>query len=241
MLKQIVRVSPTRVGLRRYASSSTLPSHVVQYNEALKYLSEGNSEKASVSLQSVIDTLKPRVTVGEKKDEGEIQILSSAYYNMANVQLQSGDMTKARELWLKSNDIDGQLACEKRNADAYINLANLEVLESSRSPFPQFGLQKAIEHYRKALEIAPEDAELHFNIGVVSDRLGDLDTALQYYESASEMLITQATDDEGKRKVEYVQMIRRNAIMKKFGLDPNQKSEQSESETAKSASSETKE
>jgi tetratricopeptide (TPR) repeat protein len=70
------------------------------------------------------------------------------------------------------------LACTSRNDVAHHNLA-AALAESGR-------LEEALTHYRKVLEIQPDDVEVAGHIGVILTHLGRLDEALAHYRKLLE-------------------------------------------------------
>ncbi|KAI8928213.1 hypothetical protein BC831DRAFT_510267 [Entophlyctis helioformis] len=80
---------------------------------------------------------------------------SDAYFNLANCHHSQGDHTQALEGWRKSIDLSPR-------PDAYVNMANTHaiVLRDTAGALP---------FYRKALELAPMDGEIHYNFAVVLD------------------------------------------------------------------------
>ena len=87
-------------------------------------------------------------------------------------------MDDAKENWLKSIELDS------RQPDAYLNLGNFEILVT-KNP------REAIRYFRKALELAPEDAEIMFNLAVALDRQDDhLQEALDLYRRVKHQMTT---------------------------------------------------
>jgi tetratricopeptide (TPR) repeat protein len=70
------------------------------------------------------------------------------------------------------------LACTSRNGSAHNNLA-FALAEQGR-------LGEAIEHYREAINIKPDDAVVHFNLAVALGRQGRLDEAIVHYRKGME-------------------------------------------------------
>ena len=71
------------------------------------------------------------------------------------------------------------LACTSRNRVAHDNLGGA-LADQGR-------LDEAMVHYRKALEIAPDDAQLHYNLGSVLAGRGGLQEAMSHYRKTLEI------------------------------------------------------
>ena len=69
------------------------------------------------------------------------------------------------------------LELEPKRADAHVNLANVYALT-----FQDY--QKANNHYEKALELTPEDGQLHYNYAAVLDAQSNLERAIEHYQLA---------------------------------------------------------
>ena len=98
---------------------------------------------------------------------------ASAHYNLANALAFSGGLPQAESEYLKAI----QLATDpEKKADAYGNLGSVYV---------QMGLfDKAADSFKKALELNPALAKVHYNIGAMYESKGDLEQAISAYRKA---------------------------------------------------------
>ncbi|KAI9138624.1 hypothetical protein BKA69DRAFT_1021096, partial [Paraphysoderma sedebokerense] len=131
-------------------------------NEGSTALSEG---KTHLALDRYIESIR-------------IQPTSEAYYNVGNVYYQMGRPNDALRNWEASIEINPQ-------ADAYINCGNVYFLHLKDT-------SRAITCYEKALELAPNDGQVHFNLGCVLDKEGKLERAVEEFEAADQLGIAKA-------------------------------------------------
>lgn len=129
---------------------------------------------------------------------------SDAYFNLANVYHNSGETEKAVEYWLKSIDLSPR-------ADAHVNIANVLAIMLKN-------IRESIPHYEKALELSPEDGEIHYNFGVVLDANGDLEKAMEQYQIAVKSGIEPAEKNLRNARAKYISKLAQNGIAKKDQL-----------------------
>lgn len=94
----------------------------------------------------------------------------NAYTNLGLLLLQKQNPDLAKKALLNAIDQD------KRDSIAYNNLA---IIERQQGSFKQ-----ALEYYKKALDVNPDYANAHLNLGILMDiYLQDLPQALRHYKS----------------------------------------------------------
>eukprot|EP00842_Homolaphlyctis_polyrhiza_P006249 jgi/Hompol1/6625/HPOL_001903-RA len=103
---------------------------------------------------------------------------SDAHFNLGNVFHSQGKHDKALEQWKQSIDLSPR-------ADAHVNMANVLALIKR-------DLATAIPHYKAAIELSPEDGEIHYNFGVVLDASSRLEEAVDHYQQARKLGVEQA-------------------------------------------------
>lgn len=111
-------------------------------------------------------------------------------------------MDKARDSWLRSIEMD------QMHADAYVNLGNMELMFNQQP-------EKALEHYKRAEQLEPDDGEIVFNLAVTYDKLNEWEKAVETYRRAKQLLASVENPDEGvKARLERIEPMIRNAITK---------------------------
>ncbi|KAI3654045.1 hypothetical protein MP228_000764 [Amoeboaphelidium protococcarum] len=138
---------------------------------------------------------------------------ADVYYNIGNVYFQKGDLDQAKSNWEQSLSI-------KSSSDAYTNLGNFYLMFDQGDA--QKSSQKAIEYYKKATELDPQDGEILFNLGLAYDRNGDHENALQTLQASEEKLSRKCDEmsDEDqyksilKQKIDAVKVFLRNTQIK---------------------------
>ncbi|HFB97757.1 MAG TPA: tetratricopeptide repeat protein, partial [Bryobacterales bacterium] len=104
-------------------------------------------------------------------------------YNAAMQAKQARQWDTAIQNFQKAIEIDPkQHVVWAQLADTYVNKAN-----SVGGPARQEALEKAIEAYRKVLELMPQDAAYHNNFGLVLARAGRLEEAQAELKKAAEL------------------------------------------------------
>ncbi len=106
---------------------------------------------------------------------------SAAYYNLANCQYSLGKFEAAIQSWEKSIELESN----SPKPDALSNIANTLALHNK-------DFVRAIEYYRKAVDIDPKDGQIRFNLAVVLEFTGDLKSAKNEYEQAIALGIERA-------------------------------------------------
>ncbi|KAI8853226.1 hypothetical protein BC829DRAFT_360217, partial [Chytridium lagenaria] len=109
--------------------------------------------------------------------------------NVFNIMIDEFD--GALNAWEKSIELD------PHRVDAHVNLANVLVL-NKKMP------EKAVEHYKKAIALNPNDGEVQFNFGCVQDSLQNLEGAIEQYENALKNGITAAEKNLRNAKAKLI-------------------------------------
>ncbi|CAE7225375.1 unnamed protein product [Rhizoctonia solani] len=148
--------------LTRWASSVTPASstHDPAEMEALEALEagtqkleEGDVEGARTLYQRSVD-LKPN---------------ASNLFNLGVTKYHAKDFDGAIDNWKKSIEL------QPDSPDAHTNLASAYIMNPVPKP------QLAVQHLRIAVELAPHDPEIAFNLAAVLEACGELDESLKYY------------------------------------------------------------
>ncbi|KAG0261036.1 hypothetical protein DFQ27_003178 [Actinomortierella ambigua] len=105
---------------------------------------------------------------------------STGHYNMGVGYFMMGDYRSAIRSFEES------LKLNPARADAHTNIATAHVKLNK-------DLDLAQHHLQAAADITPDDAEVQFNLGVVSEQKGDLDTAIKGYKAALDLGIETAS------------------------------------------------
>ncbi|QRW17057.1 hypothetical protein RhiXN_05059 [Rhizoctonia solani] len=146
----------------RWASSVTPTSstHDPAEMEALEALEagtqkleEGDVEGARALYQRSVD-LKPN---------------ASNLFNLGVTKYHAKDFDGAIENWKQSIEL------QPDSPDAHTNLASAYIMNPVPKP------QLAVQHLRIAVELAPQDPEIAFNLAAVLEACGELDESLKYY------------------------------------------------------------
>ncbi|CAE6463039.1 unnamed protein product [Rhizoctonia solani] len=146
----------------RWASSVTPTSstHDPAEMEALEALEagtqkleEGDVEGARTLYQRSVD-LKPN---------------ASNLFNLGVTKYHAKDFDGAIENWKQSIEL------QPDSPDAHTNLASAYIMNPVPKP------QLAVQHLRIAVELAPQDPEIAFNLAAVLEACGELDESLKYY------------------------------------------------------------
>ncbi|ORZ12446.1 hypothetical protein BCR41DRAFT_307755 [Lobosporangium transversale] len=116
---------------------------------------------------------------------------AGAYYNMGVCYFQLGDFQSS------INSFQESLKLAPHHADVHTNIATAHIKLNGN-------MKEALNHLKAAANITPQDAEIQFNLAVISENTGDLDTAISAYQAAV------------NNGLETAQMNLRNAKTKKF-------------------------
>ena len=71
--------------------------------------------------------------------------------------------------------------------DALVNLGNIYLMKQDNA-----NIKKSIKLFEQALQLAPSDGQIHFNLGVAYEKNGQLDKALQSYRESRDYGVEQA-------------------------------------------------
>ncbi len=109
---------------------------------------------------------------------------ASIYYNLGTAYQANGDLNNAQIQYQKAIDLEN-------NNETYLNA--MKMLKAALAdPLIQSAINKqssndfpgAIGDYTKALELAPDDAQTHFNLGTAYQANKQIDEAIQSYQKA---------------------------------------------------------
>ncbi|KAL7420774.1 hypothetical protein Q5752_004726 [Cryptotrichosporon argae] len=100
-----------------------------------------------------------------------VQPTSGAWFNLGVCEYQLGKLDDAVKAWQAS------IALEP-SADAYTNIGSAHMM--ARPPRPA----EAVKALTSAMQLAPEDPEIQFNLAAILESTGKLDTALALYRRA---------------------------------------------------------
>ena len=114
------------------------------------------------------------------------------HYNLGTAYQASGDLTKAQEEYKKAYELD-------KTNQVYLNALNLLKIDLAK-PLVQSAVNKqttndilgAISDYSKALELVPNDPQVHFNLATAYQAANQFDNAVMSYLKAGE------TDPKGQ-------------------------------------------
>ncbi|KAJ2557154.1 hypothetical protein GGH12_006237 [Coemansia sp. RSA 1822] len=118
-------------------------------------LTQGNADKAQTHLEHAL----------------QLHPTSDTHYNMGICQYMLKNIDRAIEHWKKSVQMD------PHGADAYVSLGNAYFLSKKESGM-------AIEYMQKAMELAPSDPEIQFNLACMHESQGSLNQAIELYNKA---------------------------------------------------------
>ncbi|KAF9436627.1 hypothetical protein BGZ76_003424 [Entomortierella beljakovae] len=116
---------------------------------------------------------------------------AAAFYNMGVCYFQLGDYQSS------INTFQESLKLSPDHADVHTNIASAHIKLNGN-------MKEALAHLQAAANLAPQDAEIQFNLGVISEQTGDFDGAISAYQAAV---------DNG---IETASMNLRNVKTKKF-------------------------
>jgi tetratricopeptide (TPR) repeat protein len=163
MLKKLFLINQFQKSLLNYRRFATIPpaSQTNQYAKSQVMLSIGIEKWNDNDLDGAKNAFLASIKLMPSSD---------AYFNLANVYHNVGEPTKAIENWNKSIELNPR-------ADAHVNIANVlaVVIKDPKT---------ALRHYRAALDLSQDDAEINYNYGVVLDATGDLEKAIEQYQIA---------------------------------------------------------
>ncbi|KAF9974734.1 hypothetical protein BGZ73_001817 [Actinomortierella ambigua] len=105
---------------------------------------------------------------------------AAAHYNMGVGYFTMGDYRSAIRAFQES------LKLAPHHADVHTNLATAHIKLDK-------DLDSALHHLQAAADISPNDAEIQFNLAVVSEQTGNLDAAIKGYKAALDLGIETAS------------------------------------------------
>ncbi|KAH7335335.1 TPR-like protein [Rhizoctonia solani] len=154
---QVAVSQPTRWASSVTPTSSTHDPAEMEALEALEAgtqkLEEGDVEGARTLYQRSVD-LKPN---------------ASNLFNLGVTKYHAKDFDGAIDNWKQSIEL------QPDSPDAHTNLASAYIMNPVPKP------QLAVRHLRIAVELAPQDPEIAFNLAAVLEACGELDESLKYY------------------------------------------------------------
>ncbi|KAI1317282.1 hypothetical protein EDD11_008770 [Mortierella claussenii] len=131
-------------------------------DKAQQYMDEG------VSFQS--NNMLPLAMSSFQKSINE-RPTAAAYYNMGVCYFQLGDFQSS------INSFQESLKLSPHHADVHTNIATAHIKLNGN-------MNEALSHLQAAANIAPQDAEIQFNLAVISENTGDFDGAINAYQAA---------------------------------------------------------
>ncbi|KAF9095681.1 hypothetical protein BGX23_000092 [Mortierella sp. AD031] len=134
-------------------------------DKAQEYMDEGvsflNNNMLPLAMSSFQKSLNERPT-------------AAAHYNMGVGYFQLGDFQSS------INSFQESLKLSPHHADVHTNIATAHIKLNSN-------LDEALRHLQAAANIAPQDAEIQFNLAVISEQTGDFDGAINAYKTAVDL------------------------------------------------------
>ncbi|KAF9986540.1 hypothetical protein BGZ75_001717 [Mortierella antarctica] len=134
-------------------------------DKAQQYMDEGvsfqNNNMLPLAMSSFQRSLNERPT-------------AAAHYNMGVCYFQLGDFQSS------INSFQESLKLSPHHADVHTNIATAHIKLNSN-------MTQALSHLQAAANIAPQDAEIQFNLAVISEQTGDFDGAINAYKAAVDL------------------------------------------------------
>ncbi|KAG0279919.1 hypothetical protein BGZ96_001769 [Linnemannia gamsii] len=140
-------------------------------DQAQQYIDEGVSFQANDMLPLAMSSFQKSINV---------RPTAAAYYNMGVCYFQLGDFQSS------INSFQESLKLSPHHADVHTNIATAHIKLNSN-------LDEALRHLQAAANIAPQDAEIQFNLAVISEQSGDFDGAINAYSAAVDLGIDTAS------------------------------------------------
>ncbi|KAJ1960125.1 hypothetical protein GGI12_003968, partial [Dipsacomyces acuminosporus] len=148
---------------RCYASDSGLSGGKSPAEQASDLLSRGVNELARGDAQSALDCFTQALSI---RPTGDL------YYNAGVCHYSLGNVDQALESWERALDID------PNQADAHVNAGNVYFMNKKDA-------KSAIKHMVKAVELAPADGEIQFNLACMYEATDQLESAIKMYDRAA--------------------------------------------------------
>jgi len=202
-----VRCGPAsgeRFQQKRYATSTTPHSTATDPAEveALRCLEQGTQKLEEGDVQAAKHLYQRSIQI--KKN-------ASSLFNYGVTCYHLKEFNEAIEAWKES------IALQPSSPDAHTNLASAYIISPVARP------DLALHHLHIAASLAPEDAEIAFNLAAVLEASGRLEEALEQYKRSKDF------------GVERAAMHIRNVSAKILGRKMNEASEKQGSETPRSS------
>ena len=173
-------------------SEKELNNQLLQENQAIKCIKQGELKEAAKIYQSLINQgTKNHIVYGnlaviygrENKKKEMLKLLkksleikpdfADALNNLGNSQKEQGDISAAIDSYQKA------IKSQPNFSDAYFNLAN--ALKEDNDLIP------AIDSYQKAIQLKPNFPEAYSNLGNAQKENNDLSTAIDSYQKAIQL------------------------------------------------------
>ncbi|KAA1468768.1 TPR-like protein, partial [Dentipellis sp. KUC8613] len=139
--------------------------------EALQCLEQGTQKLEEGDVQGAKELYKRSV---------DIKRNASSLFNLGVTHYHLKEYDEAIAAWKDS------IALQPSSADAHTNLASAYIISPVARP------DLAIHHLNIAVSLAPEDAEIAFNLAAVLEACGRLEEALEYYKRSKEFGVDRA-------------------------------------------------
>ncbi|KAG9016700.1 hypothetical protein FRB90_002455 [Tulasnella sp. 427] len=158
---------------KRWASSTTLSSSTTDpaTTDSLKALEEGTQKLEEGDVEGAKTLYKRSL---------EIKKTPSALFNYGVTCYHTKDFQAAIESWKES------IKLQPDSPDAHTNLASAYLMMPMSRP------DLALQHLRTASDLAPEDAEIAFNLAAVLEASGQLEEALEQYKRSKKYGVDKA-------------------------------------------------
>ncbi|KAG0300950.1 hypothetical protein BGZ98_008739 [Dissophora globulifera] len=134
-------------------------------DKAQQYMDEGVSFQENNMLPLAMSSFQKSINV---------RPTAAAYYNMGVCYFELGDFQSS------INSFQESLKISPHHADVHTNIASAYIRINGN-------MKDALTHLQAAANIAPQDAEIQFNLGVISEQTNDLDGAIKAYQAAVDL------------------------------------------------------
>ena len=122
-------------------------------------------------------------------DQRELFIKAGTHENPTDVELESVEMNIFRSMaaiYKNKNEYEKSLSYIEKGKNIDENDINIILLESNIR-WEMGDVESYEKLITRALEIEPDNVDLHFNLGVISSDKGDIDKAMYHYNKAIEI------------------------------------------------------